>query len=404
MPTWDEMKSHHLQSDITEITVNVERLAQTFMDLVRIDSISREERAIADALCARLAQLGAQVFVDDAWTRIGGSTGNLIARFNGNRTGDALLLSAHMDTVEPGRGIEPQLIEGIFTSAGDTVLGADDKSALAIILEVLECIREHDLPCAPLEIVFTIGEEIGLLGAKHLDYSMITARQGYVLDTRNPQAVVTRAPAANRLMFRIFGQAAHAGSSPEKGINAISLAGKAIARLELGRIDHETTCNIGTIEGGLATNIIPDRVTVSGEVRSHDRDKLQRVTAEIVSAFEQVISEYRNQTLAVKPRLETEVRHEYDLVNIAQDHPLVKRAVQAAANMDRRMDCATSGGGSDANIFAQKGIDAVVLGTGMQNVHTVDESIRLADMISSALLLLEIIRLHADSFEAAPEV
>jgi tripeptide aminopeptidase len=388
------MKTHQ-RGSFTEISINAERLAQTFMALVRVDSVSKEEQALAEILSVRLVELGAQVFVDDAGASVGGSTGNLIAHFAGNRAGDALLLSAHMDTVEPGRGVQPRLVEGVFTSAGNTILGADDKSALAIILEVLAYVQEHEWPCVPLAIVFTIGEEIGLLGAKHLDYSRITARQGYVLDTRNPQAVVTRAPAANRLTFRIFGQAAHAGSSPEKGINAISLASKAIARLDLGRIDHETTCNIGLIEGGLATNIVPDRVTIRGEVRSHDRGKLRRVTAEIVSAFEQVVAEYRNQALVARPRLEIEVHKEYDLLNIADDHPLVRRAAQAAANLGLRMDCAMSGGGSDANVFAEKGIDAVVLGTGMENVHTVEESIRLADMVRSAQLLLEIIRLHA---------
>ncbi len=377
------------------IVVNPERLAQTFMELVRIDSISKEEHALAQVLNARLRQCGAQVSVDDAGTQVGGSTGNLIARFRGTRSAEPLLISAHMDTVEPGRGVQPQLVGGIFTSAGNTILGADDKSALAIILEVLTFINEQRWPCGPLEIVFTIGEEIGLLGAKNLDYGAISARRGYVLDTRNPAAVVTRAPAANHLDFSIFGRAAHAGSSPEKGINAISLACKAIARLYLGRIDYETTCNIGMIEGGLATNIVPGRVTVRGEVRSHNRQKLQKATDEMVAAFEQVITEYGNDRLAGRPRLQMDVHSEYDLLNIGDDHPLVRKAILAAANLGARMDRATSGGGSDANVFAAHGIDAVVLGTGMENVHTVDESIRLEDMLHATQLLLEIIRLHA---------
>lgn len=378
-----------------EAEIDRDRLARTFMELVRIDSVSREEHFLASVLRDRLARCGAQVQVDHAGEEVGGTTGNLIASFAGNRRVRPLLLSAHMDTVEPGRGVRPQFAEGVFTSDGNTILGADDKSALAIILEVLTVLHANGRPCGPLEVVFTIAEEIGLLGAKHLDYARLSATAGYVLDTRNPKAVVTRAPAANRLTFRIFGRAAHAGSSPEKGINAISLACKAVAGLDLGRVDHDTTCNIGIIEGGRATNIVPEQVTVHGEVRSHDRTKLERVTNMVISAFGQVIAEYGMERYSGRPKLEVEVSREYDLLKIDDDHPLVQRAVSAAASLGSRMDCATSGGGSDANVFAANGIDAVVLGTGMENVHTVDESIRLDDMVHSARLLMEIIRLHA---------
>lgn len=375
--------------------INSERLAQTFLSLVQVDSVSRQEGTLCRLLSRRLQDLGCAVHVDDAGSGVNGDSGNLIARFPGNRSAEPLLVSAHMDTVEPGRGVQPRLSQGIFCSTGDTILGADDKSALAVILEVVECIREGHLPCGPLEIVFTVCEEVGLLGAKHLAYDRISARMGYVLDTRNPEAIVVRAPSANRLTFRVRGKAAHAGAVPEKGINAISIAGKAIAHMTLGRIDQETTCNIGLIRGGVAINIVPDRVVVEGEVRSHDEVKLDKITSSMVVAFEQVVENWPAEGIDDRPSLDAEVKRDFDRLDIAPDHPVVDMAHRAAARLGMRMDLAGSGGGSDANVFATHGIVTGVLGTGMENVHTVNETIRLADMVRSARLLLGIIQLHA---------
>ncbi|MEJ2040032.1 MAG: M20/M25/M40 family metallo-hydrolase, partial [Desulfosarcinaceae bacterium] len=253
-----------------------------------------------------------------------------------------------------------------------------------------------DLPCGPLEIVFTICEEVGLLGAKHLAYDKLSARLGFALDTRSIDAIITKAPCANRLAFTILGKAAHAGSSPENGINAISLASKAVAQLDLGRIDDETTCNIGIIEGGLATNIVPERVLVRGEVRSHNREKLDMVTRNIVSTFEKTIQAYAGGRTDGLPRLETKVELDFDNMDIDPGHPVVALAKRAAANLGRTLETASSGGGSDANIFAGKGIAAAVLGTGMDQVHTVNERIKLEDMVLTSRLVLEILRLQAE--------
>lgn len=380
--------------------IDRDRLAETFKTLVVIDSISREEGKLCRWLSQRLKALGFSITVDSAGAQVDGDTGNLIARWPGNRQAEPLLLSAHMDTVEPGRGVRVQFAEGVFSSAGNTILGADDKSAIAIILEVIAAIQEQNLPCGPLELVMSICEEVGLLGAKHLDYGRINARMGYVLDTRNPEAIITRAPSANRFEFRIHGKAAHAGAAPEKGINAIAVAGRAIARLKLGRIDHETTCNLGVIEGGLATNIVPDLVVVKGEARSHDEAKLVKVTADIVSAFEQAVAVSGGGPDGESvPRLETVVHDDFRSLQIDSGHPVVNLARQAALNLGMRMDPAVSGGGSDASVFAEHGIVTAVLGTGMENVHTTGERISLEDMVRSAALLVEIINLHAEREE-----
>jgi tripeptide aminopeptidase len=376
--------------------VNRDRLGETFKFLVEIDSISKEEATISSEIKKILESLGAETVVDSAGDKIGGNSGNLIAKFKGNKQAPPLLLNAHMDTVEPGKGITAVLEEGIFTSDGTTILGADDKSAIAIILETIKIIQENDLPYGPIEIVLTVCEEIGLLGAKHLDLSLIESEYGYALDATDTEGIVTRAPSANRLEFKIHGKDAHAGAAPEKGINAILLASKAIAKLEIGRIDHETTCNIGMIEGGMAINIVPNLVTVKGEARSHDEEKLSKITNEIVSSFKEVVENYKEASSDDGlPRLEVYVENDFSRTYIPDEHPVVSLARKAAENLGRKMVAKTTGGGADANILFGKGIVTGVLGTGMRDMHTVRESVRLDDMVKTVELLLEIIRVHA---------
>lgn len=378
--------------------INRERLAETFKSLAETDSISKEEGVFAGKIERILAAMGAETFVDNAGELIGGNTGNLIARFKGNTPAPTLLLNAHMDTVEPGRGVAAMLENGTFTSDGTTILGADDKSAIAILLETLNVLHENDLPYGPLEIVLTVCEEIGLLGAKHLDLSLVTATYGFALDATDTEGIVTRAPSANHLEFIIHGKDAHAGAAPEKGINAIFLASKAIARLKLGRIDQETTCNIGIIEGGLATNIVPNLVTVKGEVRSHDEEKLHKITNEIVSSFKEVVENFEEaRPEEGLPRIEVNIKKDFSRTYIPDDHPVVTLAFKAAENLGRKLATKTSGGGADANIFFEKGIFTGVLGTGMRDMHTVRESVKLDDMVRTAELLLEIIRLHSQT-------
>ncbi|MFO7970840.1 MAG: M20/M25/M40 family metallo-hydrolase [Desulfobacterales bacterium] len=378
--------------------VNKDRLANTFKFLTQIDSVSGEERAISGEIKKILDSMGAETYTDDAGDKIGGNTGNLIAKFTGTRQAPPLLLNAHMDTVEPGKGVTAVFSDGVFTSDGTTILGADDKSAIAILVETLKIIQENELPHGPLELVFTVCEEIGLLGAKHLDLDRITATFGYALDATDTEGIVTRAPCANRFEFRVHGKDAHAGAAPEKGINAISLASKAIAKLELGRIDPETTCNIGIIQGGTATNIVPCLVTIKGEVRSHDEEKMNKVTRTMVSSFKEIVENYKGVASDdARPRLEIEIQKDFPRTYIPDDHPVVTLACRAAENLGRKMKTKISGGGADANVFFEKGIMTGVLGTGMRDMHTVRESVRLEDMVRTTELLLEIIRVHAEA-------
>ncbi len=378
--------------------INKDRLSETFKNLVEIDSVSREEGKFAREIKKILESMGAQTFVDNAGEKTGSDTGNLVAKFKGNVSALPLLINAHMDTVEPGKGIKAVLKNGVFTSDGSTILGADDKSSIAVILESLRVLQESELKYGPIDLVLTICEEIGLLGAKYFDSSLIDAKFGYALDATDVNGIIVRAPAANRLEIKIHGKDSHAGAAPEKGINAILLAGKAIAGLEIGRIDRETTCNIGIIEGGLATNIVPNLVTVKGEVRSHDMDKLAKVTDNIVSSFKDVVESFRKiDSKDDLPSLEVFIEKDFSSTDIPEDHRIVTMAVQAGKNLGRKIVCKTSGGGADSNIFFETGIMAGVLGTGIHGMHTVRENVKLEDMVKATELLIEIIKLHANS-------
>jgi len=373
--------------------INTKRLGERFKMLAEIDSESRHEANISKVLEKMLLDLGARVCFDDAAKKVGGDCSNLVAKFKGSVDVPPLFLSGHMDTVVPGKGVKVQFENGIFTSDGTTILGGDDKSALAIILEVMEVIKENDIPCPPVEIIFTVCEEIGLLGAKHLDLSLMDAKFGYILDSTDTRGIVTKAPSANKICIKVYGRAAHAGAAPEKGISAIFAAATAISTLELGRLDAVTTCNLGTISGGMATNIVPEYVEIHGEARSHDVDRLKQVTDNIISGFETAMEGLQKAGQDL-PRVEIEVEEDFPNTDIPEDHVAITLARKAADNLGRKLENKTIGGGADANIFFGKGIVAGVLGTGMTDVHTLKESIALSDMEKTAQLVLEILRIH----------
>ena len=373
--------------------INSQRLAQRFKTFVEIDSLSRHELDVALKIEKILTDMGADICYDTAKDQVNGNCSNLVAKFKGSVKAEPLFLAGHMDTVGPGNNIKVQFENGVFTSDGTTILGADDKSAIAIILEVMDVIFENKLDYPPIEIVFTVCEEIGLLGAKHFDYSLMNSKFGYILDSSDTKGIVTKAPAANKIHLKIYGKAAHAGVEPEKGINAIVVASKAVSKLQLGRIDEETTCNLGKIKGGVATNIVPEFVEIHGEARSHDVKKLKTVTDNITKTFYNVAKELQDESGL--PRIETIVENDFPNTNIPDNHKAVLLAKKAADNIGFSLESKTMGGGADANIFFNKGIIAGVLGTGMTNVHTVNESIDIKDMENTTRLVLEILQLHA---------
>jgi len=370
--------------------INSERLLNTFLSLLSIESLSLREGAMADAVRRHLESLGLAVEVDDAGPKIEGQAGNLIARIEGSTEAPPILLNAHLDTVGPIAGVKPQVVEGRVVSAGDTVLGADDKAGVACILEAAQVMLEQNLPRPPVEIVFTVAEEIGLLGAKHLDHSRIASRIGFILDGDGPVgAIATSAPGHDSIKAAIRGKAAHAGLHPEKGINSIKVAADAIAAMRIGRIDEETTANIGTISGGQASNIVPDRVEVVAEARSRNAGKLRAQTEHMVSLFEET---------ARKANAQCDVRVErvYEAYILAEDSPVVSIAASAIKALGVRPRFQATGGGSDSNIFNAHGITTAVLSTGCENAHTTDEYIAVEQLGILANLVLKIVALAAE--------
>ncbi len=377
--------------------ISRERLTALFLDLVRIDSLSRQERAIAERLASELRALGAEVWFDDAGEKVGGSTGNVLARVRGTVDVAPLLLSAHMDTVRPGEGVQP-IIEGdVIRSDGRTVLGGDDKSGCAIVCEVLRVLRDERIPHGDVEIAFTICEEVGLLGAKHLDVSALTARAGLVLDSDAPGYLFTRAPASNHLVFEVHGLEAHAGMAPERGINAIQVAAEGVAAMRLGRIDDETTANIGIVGGGSAINVVPKLVRLEGEARSHDEKKLAAQCDAMQTALETAAARHAIDLdgKEIRARVESTIERSYDAMAVPDAAPIVQLVLGAARALGHSVESGPMGGGCDANVLNRRGFQVANLGTGMRDIHTVKEWLRVSDMVRTAEVIVEMLRRHA---------
>ena len=380
--------------------INEERIKNLLLELVQIDSISREERDVAERIKAYCEELGAEVFIDGAGEQVGGNTGNVIARFPGTiPSAEPIMMSAHMDTVVPGKGVKP-IVEGdIIRTDHSTVLGGDDKSGCSVIIETIRCLQEQSIPHAPIDAVFSICEEVGLLGAKHLDMSKVRAKYGIVFDSDDPGFLFTKGPSADHFEIKIYGLESHAGVAPEHGISAIRIAAEAISAMKLFRIDDETTANIGVIRGGEATNIITNLVTLRGEARSLDDEKLEAQTAHIIKCLEDAAAKYEVTVdgVTTKARVESHVTREYHAMNVSDDSRVVKLVKEAAARMGLKVETLASGGGCDANIFNKRGIECANLGTGMRAIHTVKEWLDVKDMYASAEMTLEIMRLNGEA-------
>lgn len=365
--------------------INKERLVNEFLELVRIDSLTHNERFMADTLKKKLTGLGYQPDEDDAGTKTGGNAGNIICTIKGSKNVPAILLAAHMDTVVPGLGKVPVVEGNMIRSGGSTVLGGDDAAGIECILEAVRVIKERNIEHGDIQIAFTIAEEGGLLGAKNIDYQRIYAKYAFVLDGGGPiGSVAVSGPSQNMIDVRIEGKAAHAGMEPEKGVSAIQILSEAISQMKLGRIDGETTANIGIIKGGQATNIICDLVEAKGEARSRDPEKLKTQTDHMKECFEKAAARYGGK-----------VSFKYELCypsfNIAEDDAIFKILRKAAGTVGIELVPEATGGGSDTNIINGKGIKAVDLSVGMNKVHSVEEQICIDDMVKAAEFLVAII-------------
>ena len=366
---------------VIKADINKERLLKTFTELLRINSPSFHEKEIGDLLSRMLSQRGCRVT-----TQKYDKSFNLIAFKKGNTAKvPPLLLSGHMDTIEPTEGIRFSVQAGKVSSTGNTVLGADDKSALSQILEALAVLKEKDLPHGDIEIVFTSAEEKGLHGAKNLDFKKIRSRYGLVLDSGGSVGkLVVAAPAHITYEMRIMGKAAHAGIEPEKGISAIRVAAEVISTVPNGRISAETTANIGTIQGGTATNVVPKEVILHGELRSHDDKTLHDTRKTIFDTARRVVKKNR-------AGIHIAEHEEYQSFKIDEHDRFLEFMDGVVHTCGITPIHVTTGGGSDANIFNKRGIKTVNISTGMQKVHSNEEFILLKDLYKGSLLVLKTI-------------
>jgi tripeptide aminopeptidase len=363
-----------------------ERLHDTFVALCRIESPTGSERPCADHVARELKQMGLDVDEDDAGPSVGADAGNLFARIPG-RGPASILLCAHLDTVPLTAPIEPTLVDGGWTNAGDGILGADNKAAVAVLLELARRATVAPAPAAVgLELLFTVSEENGLHGAKAFDKSRLRSRAGFVFDHASPIGdIIIASPTYQRVVAELHGTAAHAGVRPEAGRSAIAAAARGIAAMQLGRLDEETTANVGVIEGGTATNVVPERCRIEVEVRGIEETRVEAVLTDMIDHLQDAADAAECDLDLIVQKMFTGYRLKPRDTLIAQ----AERALQACGYEPRHI---VTGGGSDANAFVVEGFRCTNLANGTERNHQPDERVSvdaLEGMLEVAIALLE---------------
>jgi tripeptide aminopeptidase len=365
-----------------------ERILDTFMDLARIESESLNEAGVAEYVMEVARKAGFETYMDKAGEALGGNAGNVYVKMPAFQIeAPPIMFCAHMDTVTPSSGVEPVVKGERVVSAGKTILGADCKAGVAAMVELMRMSARGEIEHGPLELLFTIAEEQQLQGARRVDRKRLESRHALVLDGEGPVGkIINRSPTQDNLEFTFRGQAAHSGVEPEKGVNAIFGAAWAISLMRMGRIDSETTANIGMINGGRAVNIIPDTAVVKGEVRSLDVKKLENQRKSMVKAALEAEA-------AVGVGVEIKVDRVYEGFSFELKDPLVQLAIEGGKAMGIKMEVHPSGGGSDANFFNTIGIKSIVLSIGAREPHTINESVKVKDLQKLCRLCAEIANL-----------
>ncbi|WP_226037912.1 M20/M25/M40 family metallo-hydrolase [Aquibacillus saliphilus] len=367
------------------LEINQDRLVNEFIELVKIDSETKSEAMIAEVLKKKFEALGLEVHEDDSKIQTGHGAGNLICNLTGTKNGaDTIYFTSHMDTVVPGKNIKPSIKDSYIVSDGKTILGADDKAGLAAMLEAIRVLKEKEIEHGDIQFIITAGEESGLVGARALDTSYINAKYGYAIDSDGKVGnIIVAAPTQAKVNAIVKGKTAHAGVAPEKGVSAITIASKAISKMPLGRIDSETTANIGRFQGGSQTNIVCDHVEILAEARSLVPEKMEAQVNKMKQAFEEAAEE-----MGGSVELDTYIMYP-GYKHAAGDH-VVEIARKAAKAVGRDSELRQSGGGSDANIIAGHGIPTVNLAVGYEEIHTTNERIPVEELVKVAELITSI--------------
>ena len=361
-------------------TINRDRLVETFIDLVKIPSPSWQEQKVMEYIIERFTRLGAESIpceCDDSY--------NLLLRIPGDNGITPILFSGHMDTVVPCDDVKPVVAKNRISSDGTTILGGDDKAAIAMFIEAFEYIKEEGILHGPVEILLSCAEELGLKGIKKFDLSLLKSEYGFVFDSGGDIGrIITEAPFHSNMTITITGKASHAGMAPEKGINAINVISEIITRLPSGRIDSETTLNVGLISGGRATNIVPDEAVCSLEVRSIENKKMLAIEKEVRSVIKETCRKH-------KAKFKIDRTLEYEGFKISPDERIARICREAMARIKVKPLMLPMGGGSDTNIMNKGGLRSINLSCGMRNIHSTDEFIRISDLEKGTKLVLSII-------------
>ncbi|MBN1289598.1 MAG: M20/M25/M40 family metallo-hydrolase [Actinobacteria bacterium] len=367
-----------------------------FSRLTSIGSESMCEKELSGFISSYFSEMGLSAVEDNAGEKTGGRCGNLFVTVPGRNCGlSPIIICSHMDTVMPGNNVVPVETEDRFTSSGETILGADDKAGVAATLAAVKTLMDSEIEFRPLQLIFTVQEEIGLVGSKNLDYRKVKGKWGIVLDGEGDVGgIVVKAPSQDSVKFTVHGRSAHAGVEPEKGINAITCAAKAIAGVEVGRIDESTTSNIGIIDGGRAINIVPDLVVVEGEVRSFDNEKLKRTVRAMEGAFRKAADDSGCE-------LESRVERSFSGFDLDPESGPVRYIHRAIENCGYTTRYLTSGGGSDTNVFNRMGLQMVTGSIGLGNPHSKDEFIMKDQLVAIARVLVSLATISVEEAEAS---
>ena len=369
------------------IQADRDRLVSEFIELVKIDSETGYEEKISVVLKAKFEALGFTVEEDDAKEKTGHESNNLICTLPATKDdADPIFFNAHMDTVVPGKNIQPIVENEIIRSDGTTILCADDKAGVTAILEMVRLVKENDIPHGQLQVIITVGEEAGLVGAKVLDASLIDAKYGYAVDSHGKVGgLIVASPTQAKFEITCHGKTAHAGVAPEEGVSAITLGAKAISNMKLGRIDEHTTANIGRFEGGKATNIVSDEATIVAEARSLVREKLDHQIEQMKQACKEAEEE-------VGGSIDVNVKIMYEGYNHDEQAQVVQVANEAAKRVGLEPELKATGGGSDANVISSYGFPMLNLCVGYENIHTPEEKIAVSEMMKISSLLTGIVQ------------
>ncbi|MSU03098.1 M20/M25/M40 family metallo-hydrolase [Tissierella pigra] len=371
--------------------MNKERLINSFIEMLKIHSPSKKEGEFAKYMVNLLEGLGADIYLDEGYLQYGGDSPSIIAKIPGDIEGEGVTLAAHMDVIEPNLNVEPIIEGNIIKTNGTTTLGGDDKGGIASILEVIRTIKEEKISHKDIYVVLTPCEEIGMLGAKYFDWGnvpkdMMPAKNMIVVDNSGAAGIIAHsAPSKYDFEIRFKGRNAHAGIEPEKGINAIAMAAHTLTHMNTGRIDDLTTSNISTIDSKFPSNVVPDICTMTGEVRSHSEEKILEILESYKNRCDETVERFGGS-------YEINYKCDYPVLKPKDDLKFAKEFVRVYEEMGVNSELKIIGGGSDSNIFAEQGFNSIIIGVGMNKVHTVDEYLEIAELFKTTEAIIRYIK------------